>query len=89
MNHIMLMDLASGSTVSPEEQLKCYVADALQKCGYPPLQYFDVEARDGHVYLSARVPTLFLAKRTFGRDSDEPRFETANGTQPSIESVSS
>lgn len=67
MSYITMTDIADGpNTVSPEEQLKRYVADALQESGYPPLQYLEVEARDGHVYLSARVPTLFLARLPFG-----------------------
>ena len=48
--------------VTPEEQLTEYVSHALRCSGFPPLQYLDVELRDGHVYLSARVPELFLSR---------------------------
>lgn len=67
MSHIMMNDIADGTiSVSPEEQLKRYVTEALQESGYPPLQYLEVETRDGHVYLSARVPTLFLTRLPLG-----------------------
>lgn len=47
---------------APAEQLRNCVATALRRCGFPPLQFLDVDVRDGHVYLSARVPTLFLTE---------------------------
>ncbi len=50
----------------PEERLADSVAAALRACGLPPLQYLEVAARDGHVYLVARVPTLFLERHTAG-----------------------
>ncbi len=61
----MMVDTVTPKPIPPlesaaAEQLRCYVTSALRRSGYPPLQYLDVGVRDGHVYLSARVPTLFI-----------------------------
>jgi len=69
MSDRLLVESVEGRCLSPEEQLTRCVANALQQSGYPPLQYLDVKAHDGHVYLSARVPTLFLTRRTHGTGS--------------------
>lgn len=53
-----------GQSDSPEEQLAHSVADAVRAFGLPPLQYLEVASRDGHVYLVARVPTLFLERHS-------------------------
>jgi hypothetical protein len=53
---------SSSCTPAPAEQLRSYVTNALRRSGYPPLQFLDVDVRDGHVYLSARVPALFLTE---------------------------
>ena len=60
----MPIDTAEDRCLSPEELLTRYVKNALRQSGCPPLQYLDVETRDGHVYLSARVPTLLLTRES-------------------------
>jgi len=47
---------------TPEELLTRSITTALRQAGLPPLQYLDVEDRDGHVYVSARLPTLLLTR---------------------------
>jgi hypothetical protein len=64
------IDTADRRCLTPEEILTRSVAAALRQSGLPPLQYLDVETRDGHVYLTARVPTLMLARGTSGLSGD-------------------
>lgn len=66
MSNASAVECVDVCRLSPEEQLTRCVANALKESGFPPLQYLDVKAHDGHVYLSARVPTLFLARRGLG-----------------------
>lgn len=65
-------DATDRRCLTPEEQLMQSVTAALRQSGFPPLQYLEVEARDGHVYLTARVPTLMLARGTSGLGGETP-----------------
>ena len=89
MQNSLMIESVDDRCLTPEEQLTQCVANALRRFGFPPLQYLNVEDRDGHVYLSARFPTMFLAKRTVDRAPDAPCFETANNAQARFESLSS
>lgn len=63
-------ELIVGQHPLAEEQLTRCISDALRQSGYPPLQFLNVESRDGHVYLSARVPELFLTRRNIAAGTD-------------------
>lgn len=80
-------DATDRRCVTPEEQLMQSVTAALRQSGFPPLQYLDVETRDGHVYLSARVPTLLLDRGTSSRartrtDSSDSELAASHRVSP-------
>ena len=60
--------------MTPEESLKRYIADALRRSGSLPLQYLSIEARDGHVYLAARVPLEFLSRSSGTRLTEQTPY---------------
>lgn len=66
MNNTISEYTEQSSHQGPEERLADSVAAALRASGLPPLQYLEVSARDGHIYLVARVPALFLERHTAG-----------------------